>query len=71
MGEITHLLCVDDSLVFCKAKADPLRYLRLILVMFEAVSELHVNWRKSMIYPIKEVEDIHILIYPFKEVEDI
>lgn len=46
---------------FCEAKAKPLRYLRLILIMFEAVSRLHVNWRKSMIYPTKELEDIQTM----------
>lgn len=38
-----------------------LQYLRVMLVVFEAVSGLKVNWRKSNISPIKEVSSIQTL----------
>ena len=38
-----------------------IRIVRMILVVLEAVSGLAVNWRKSCIYPIKEVTQIQAL----------
>lgn len=38
-----------------------LQYIRVMLVVFEAVSGLKVNWRKSNISPIKEVSSIQTL----------
>ncbi|XP_070036020.1 uncharacterized protein [Nicotiana tomentosiformis] len=59
--EVSHLLYVDDTLVLCEAKAEQMRYLRLILIVFEFVSGLHVNWRKSRLIPVKEVADAQVL----------
>ncbi|XP_075092306.1 uncharacterized protein LOC107821421 [Nicotiana tabacum] len=56
--EITHLQYADDTLVFCDAEKDQLRFLRIILVLFEGVSGLHINWRKSNIFPINEVNNM-------------
>lgn len=53
--EVTHLLYADDILIFCDAKEDPLRYLRVILLLFGGVSGLHINWRKNLLFPINEV----------------
>ncbi|KAG5615003.1 hypothetical protein H5410_014827 [Solanum commersonii] len=33
---------------------EQLRYLRVILVLFEGISGLHINWSKSFLYPINE-----------------
>ncbi|CAN4092707.1 unnamed protein product [Withania somnifera] len=52
--EVTHLQYADDTLVFCDAEGQ-LLILRLILVLFEGISVLHINWRKSMLFPINEV----------------
>lgn len=52
--EITYLQCVDDTLIFGGAE-EQLLILRLILVYFEAISGLHVNWNKSHLYPINLV----------------
>lgn len=41
--EITHLQYADDTLIFCDANVDQLNYLRVILVLFECVSGLHIN----------------------------
>lgn len=50
--EITHLQYADDTLVFCDAVGDHIRMLRIIFIFSEAISGLHINWRKSFIYPI-------------------
>ena len=44
---ISHLLFVDDTLVFCKASQDHLTYLSWLLMWFEAVSGLRINLEKS------------------------
>lgn len=59
--EVTHLQYADDTLIFCGAEEDQLKYLRVILVLFEGVSGLHINWRKSFMYPINEVNNMYLL----------
>lgn len=41
--EVTHLQYVDDTIIFCDAEEDQLKHLRLILVLFEGISGLHIN----------------------------
>ena len=53
--EITHLQYVDDTLFFCGADEEQLLIIRLILVYFESISGLHINWNKSHLYPINVV----------------
>ncbi|XP_059294623.1 uncharacterized protein LOC132047621 [Lycium ferocissimum] len=62
--EITHLLYADDSLIFCEPEREQIYHLKLILLLFEAVSGLHINFAKSVIYPLNEIPNI-------KEVADI
>lgn len=50
--EITHLKYADDTSIFCGEEEEQLKYLRVILILFEAISGIHINWRK-----------IHILSY--------
>ncbi|KAF3647470.1 hypothetical protein FXO38_18639 [Capsicum annuum] len=57
--EITHLQYVDDTLVFCGADKGQIRFLRVIFILFELLSRLHINWNKSFLYPVNEVLDIH------------
>lgn len=38
-----------------------MKYLRVIVIPFEAISGLHINWRKSHIYPINQVLDMELL----------
>ncbi|WMV28367.1 hypothetical protein MTR67_021752 [Solanum verrucosum] len=59
--EVTHLQYADDTLIFCDAEEEQLKYLRVILVLFEGISGLHINWRKSMMYPINEVNNMSCL----------
>lgn len=53
--EICHLLYADDTMIFCEAASEQICYIRMILLVFEATSGLSVNWRKSSLFPIKEV----------------
>jgi hypothetical protein len=55
---ISHLLFVDDILVFSEANPDYLRYPRVLLVCFEAVYGLKVNLAKSLLVPIGNVDNV-------------
>ena len=59
--EITHLQYADDTLILCDAEEDQLMTLRVILVLFEGISGLHINWKRSSLYPINEVQNMEIL----------
>ena len=59
--QISHLLYADDTLIFCDAKAEQVSYIKVVLVIFEAVSGLAVNWAKSSIFQVKEVANIQML----------
>ncbi|WMV37954.1 hypothetical protein MTR67_031339 [Solanum verrucosum] len=59
--EVTHLKYADDTLIFCDADEEQLRYLRVILVLFEGMSGLHINWGKSHLYPINLVSNMELL----------
>ena len=52
---ISHLLYADDTLLFCKADRDELKFIRWTLTLFEAVSSLKINLNKSEILPIGPV----------------
>nr|XP_016455345.1 PREDICTED: uncharacterized protein LOC107779425 [Nicotiana tabacum] len=53
--EITYLQYADDTLVFYDAEEEHLRFLRVILVLFEDISGLHINWKKSHFFLITVV----------------
>ena len=55
---VSHLLFVDDTLVFCWANASQIRHIRALLVCFEAVSGLKVNLSKSALVPIGSLGDV-------------
>jgi len=58
---ISHLLFADDTLVFCKPDESNLGYLRCILLLFEAMSELRVNLFKSALIPVGNMPNVHVL----------
>lgn len=60
--QVTHLQYADDTLIFCDANQSQLRYLRIILILFEATSGVHINWRKSQIYPVRAIDNIQELV---------
>jgi len=57
----SHLLFVDDTLVFWKPEEGNLGYLRCILLSFEAMSGLRVNLSKSALIPVGDVPNVHVL----------
>lgn len=55
---ISHLLFADDTLVFCGANPDHLRFLRVLFLSFEAVSGLKINLAKSVLVPLGDVDNM-------------
>jgi hypothetical protein len=55
---VSHLLFANDTLIFCGAHSEQIRYLRYIFVCFEVVSGLRINLGKSEIVPIGKVENV-------------
>lgn len=45
--DISHLLFVDDTLIFCNANIGHIQALRAVLLCFKAVSGLRINLSKS------------------------
>lgn len=59
---ISYLQYVDNTLVFCDAESEQLKHLRIIFILFEAISRPHINWGKKYIYPVNKVPYIgHLL----------
>ena len=58
---ISHLLFVDDTILFCDASRDQLLSIRLALTCFQAFTSLKVNVGKSEIVPVGEVGNIDAL----------
>ena len=45
--ELSHLLFADDTLIFCEASKDQLLHLHWVLMWFEAISRLKINFEKN------------------------
>jgi len=57
-ASFSHLLFVDDTLIFCDASSSKLRSLRSLFLLFEVVSGLKVNLAKSSIIPVENVAQV-------------
>ncbi|RVW51028.1 hypothetical protein CK203_077618 [Vitis vinifera] len=55
---VSHLLFVDDTIIFCEARKEHLTSLSWILAWFEAASGIRINLAKSKLIKVGEVEDI-------------
>ena len=60
-SSISHLLYADDTLLFCEANKDQLKFLSWILMWFEVLSGLRINLNKSEILPIGLVDNVQEL----------
>ena len=59
--EICHILYADDTIIFCEPTVDKIRFIRLILILFESASGLRVNWGKSSLFKDLEVPQFQSL----------
>ena len=53
-----HFSLVDDTLIFCDANEDQIRNVKAILICFEAVSGLEINFFKSELIGIRVEESL-------------
>nr|CAN74793.1 hypothetical protein VITISV_000043 [Vitis vinifera] len=58
---VSHLLFVDDTIIFCKAKREQVTNLSWILAWFEAASGLRINLAKSALIPVGQVDELEEL----------
>ena len=58
---ISHLLYADDTLIFCQANIEQLKYLSWILMWFEVLSGLKINLNKREVIPIGTVDNVEEL----------
>jgi hypothetical protein len=58
---VSHSRFADDTLIFCESCPEQIRYVRLILLCFEAVSGLKVNLGKSKLVVVGEVGNVGTL----------
>jgi hypothetical protein len=58
---VSHLLFVDDALVFCGADASQIRHIGALLVCFEAVSGLKINLPKFALILVGLVDNVEHL----------
>ncbi|RVW13630.1 LINE-1 reverse transcriptase-like [Vitis vinifera] len=58
---VSHLLFVDDTLIFYKVRREQLTNLSWILAWFEAASGLRINLAKSVLIPVGEVDELEEL----------
>ena len=63
--DISHLLFLNDTLVFCEPSLDQLTYLSWVLIWFETILGLRVNLDKSKLIPMRRVKNIGELDHEF------
>ena len=58
---ISHLLYVDDTILFYDANPEQQMYLGWTLMQFEAIFGLRINLSKSKIIPVGRVDNVELL----------
>ena len=58
---VSHLLFVDDTIIFCKVRREQIPNLSWILAWFEVTSDLRINLAKSVLIPVGEVDELEEL----------
>ena len=63
---VSHLLFVNDTIMFCDADEEQILHVRMLILCFQAVTGLKVNALKSEMVPIGEVPigevpNVHVL----------
>ena len=59
---VSHLLFVDDTLIFCDAFLTQIEHLRFVFTWFAAISGLKINLSKSEIVPVGNVLNLEDLM---------
>ena len=59
--QVSHLLFVDDTLVFYEDSQEQMAFLSWLLMWFEVISRLSINFNKSEILPVGRVENVEVL----------
>ena len=60
--DLLYLLFADDTLLFCKANSEQLRYLSWVFLWFEAISGLKVNRDKSEAIPVGSIDSLENIV---------
>ena len=60
--DLLHLLFADDTLIFCEANSDQLRYLSWVFLWFEVISSLKVKKDKSEVVPVGRIESLEDVV---------
>ena len=60
---ISHLLCKDDTLIFCGTNYNTRMHFRYVLTRFEAISSLKVNLGKLEMVSVGIVQNMEEMIH--------
>lgn len=62
---VSHLQFADDTIVFLQPRSAQLSHLRNVLLWFEIISGLKVNFKKTSIIPVGDVSQVNSLAISF------